>query len=48
MRKSLIAFMFLFAAIFCVLPRTAMAAKDLVEYQIAAVLMNETRNGDEV
>ena len=48
MRKSILAFMFLFAAILCILPRSAWAGKSLVEYQIAAVLMDETRNGNEV
>ncbi len=48
MRKGIFAFVFLFVAILCILPRSAWAGKSLVEYQIAAVLMNETRNGNEV
>ncbi len=47
MKKSIFAFLFLFAALLCIVPRSAWAGKSLVEYQIAAVLMDETRNGNE-
>ena len=48
MRKGIFTFLFLFIAMMCILPRAARADKSLVEYQIAAVLMDETRNGNEV
>lgn len=48
-KKVLISIMFMLSAVMCLLPQPSDAGnKPLVEYQIAAVLMNEARGGGEM
>lgn len=48
MKKVVIAVIFLFSTMLCLISQPAFAAKSLVEYQIADVLMSEVRSGGEV